>query len=82
MPGMALPLVHVDRLGLVDPRPSTSSLGRVTTLGGLLGLLGLVGRGLAIGFGVAVLIATGSGAASLAVIGVLAIGSALVSWSE
>ena len=76
---MALPLVRVDRQQVVDPLRSTSSLGRITTMGVL---VDVVGRGLAIGFGVGILILAGSGAASLAVIGVLAIGSALVSWSE
>ena len=40
------------------------------------------GRGLAIGFGIGVLVVAGTSAASLVVIGVLAIGSALVTWTE
>jgi hypothetical protein len=75
---MALPLVHADRQRVVDPQSPLTS-GRVTIAGGWVDVLG---RAIAIGFGVGILLITGSGAASLAVIGVLAIGSALVSWSE
>jgi hypothetical protein len=76
---VALPLVRADRHRVVDPRRPTSSLGGITTLGGL---VDVVGRGLATGFGVGVLIVAGTGADSLAIIGIMAIGSALVSWSD
>jgi hypothetical protein len=76
---MALPLVQVDRQRAVDPRRSISSLGGITTFGGL---VDVVGRGFAIGLAVGVLLITHSGAGPLTVVGILAIGSALVSWSE
>ncbi len=74
---MALPLVHVDRHRAVDPR-RTLSPGSITTLGGS---LDVVGRAVAISF-VGILAVAGPGIASLAIIGILAIASALVSWSD
>jgi len=45
-------------------------------------LVDVVGRGFAIGLAVGVLLVTDSDAGPLTVVGVLAIGSALVRWSE
>ena len=62
------------RLGLRSHEPPTSSWARVG--------LELVGRGLATGFGIGLLLMVGAHAivAELAIIGVIAIGVALLSW--
>ena len=75
---MDLPFVDVDRQRLADPRPARAFH---RTLG-FEPLLDVVGRALAIGVAVGVLFLTGPGTVSLAVIGTLAVGAALLSWSD
>jgi hypothetical protein len=80
---MALPMARPERVEvrLVAPRRSfrPSTLGRVPHLGAA---VEAIGRGLAVGIGLGILVIAGPGAASLTTIGLLAIGAALVSWSE
>jgi hypothetical protein len=45
-------------------------------------VVGAVGRGLAVGLGLGLLIVAGTGAASLTVIGILALGAAMASWEQ
>ena len=79
---MALPLARLDdiRVRLIDPSPATSR----SAMGGSVARLtiGAVVRGLAVGLGLGLLIVAGSGAASLTVVGILALGAAMASWDQ
>ena len=79
---MALPLARLDdiRVRLIDPSPATSR----SAMGGSVAriLLPAIVRGLAVGLGLGLLIVAGSGAASLTVVGILALGAAMASWDQ
>jgi hypothetical protein len=70
--------VHI-RIARRGPPVPKAALGGVAHLGAA---VEVIGRGLAVGIGIGILLIAGPGAVSLTTIGVLAIGSALVSWSE
>ena len=76
--GMTFPLARIRRHDIADRRGRPARRA-VTTVGTL---FAVGARGLAVGFGIALLGLAGSGTASLAILGVLALGSALLSWSE
>lgn len=79
---MALPLARPDhiRVRLIEPRatPSSSAAGRPA--GSV--VVGAVLRGLAVGLGLGLLIVAGTGAASLTVIGIVALGAAMAGWDR
>jgi hypothetical protein len=77
---MALPLARPDhiRVRLIEPRTMRSSSVAGRTVARV--VVGGLSRGLAVGLGLGLLIVAGSGAASLTVIGIVALGAAMASW--
>ena len=77
---MALPLARPDhiRVRLIGPLPAASSSAASRSVARV--VVGAVARGLAVGLGLGLLIVAGSGAASLTVVGIVALGTAMASW--
>ena len=77
---MALPLARPDhiRVRLIDPVPATSSSAVNRSAARV--VVGAVVRGLAVGLGLGLLMVAGSSAASLTVIGIVALGAAMAGW--
>jgi predicted lipid-binding transport protein (Tim44 family) len=77
---MALPLARPDhiRVRLIDPLPATAASAASRSVARV--VVGAVVRGLAVGLGLGLLIVAGSGAASLTVAGIVALGAAMAGW--
>ena len=80
---MALPLARPDhiRVRILDGGRSSLSFAR-RHRPVVRAAVEVVGRGLAVGVGLGILLIAGPGAASLTALGILALGAALLSWDR